>query len=295
MGVFNLAKLFGMTIRESANDGSDFTNPDADYRRLFLGEDGQLHVKDSAGAVTDIGGAVADILDLPTAETDTTLVLAPDGAGGVEFRAETGGGGSTGARYPVQEAVFASASTNSANQSVGTTPTNGNLMVLVSANEGAFNITGITQTNVTWSKVAESTASTAPHCEIWKGVVSGSAGTSITVAYSGTTFTTWLVQEWSGVTGTLDQSATATTVTSKYIPLITPTVSTALVISGGTESTFAADFSALYSPQLMPAAARVSSSTNVAFGWGFPGTNPVLAAWVNTHGGTSSFVTVSLT
>src|SRR6187551_3470225 len=44
-----------MTIRESANDGSDFTNPGADYRRLFLGEDGQLHVKDSAGTVTDIG------------------------------------------------------------------------------------------------------------------------------------------------------------------------------------------------------------------------------------------------
>jgi hypothetical protein len=36
---------------------------------------------------------VADILDLPTAEMDDTLVLAPDGAGGVEFRAETGGGG----------------------------------------------------------------------------------------------------------------------------------------------------------------------------------------------------------
>lgn len=52
----------GIIIRESLDDGSDFSNPDADYRRLFLGEDGQLHVKDSAGAVTDIGsgsGAVA--------------------------------------------------------------------------------------------------------------------------------------------------------------------------------------------------------------------------------------------
>jgi len=39
-----------------------------------------------------ISGA-ADILDLPTAEMDDALVLAPDGAGGVEFRAETGGGG----------------------------------------------------------------------------------------------------------------------------------------------------------------------------------------------------------
>lgn len=32
--------------------------------------------------------AVADIVDIPTAEMDDTLVLAPDGAGGVEFRAE---------------------------------------------------------------------------------------------------------------------------------------------------------------------------------------------------------------
>lgn len=52
-GVFSTAKLHAMTIRESATDGSDFTNPDADYRRLFLGEDGKLHVKDSAGTVTD--------------------------------------------------------------------------------------------------------------------------------------------------------------------------------------------------------------------------------------------------
>lgn len=53
MGQFSLAELFGMTIRESANDGSDFTNPSADYRRLFLGEDGLLHVKDSSGTVTN--------------------------------------------------------------------------------------------------------------------------------------------------------------------------------------------------------------------------------------------------
>lgn len=52
-GVFSEAQLFGMTIRESATDGSDFTNPAADYRRLFLGEDGLLHVKDSSGTVSD--------------------------------------------------------------------------------------------------------------------------------------------------------------------------------------------------------------------------------------------------
>lgn len=55
---FSTEPLFGMTIRESATDGSDFTNPAADYRRLFLGEDGQLHLRDSAGAITDIGGGL---------------------------------------------------------------------------------------------------------------------------------------------------------------------------------------------------------------------------------------------
>lgn len=83
--------IYGLQIRESANDGSDFTNPDTDYRIAFLGEDGVWHFKDSAGTVTSPAG-VGDILDLPTAETDDTLVLAPDGAGGVEFRAEAGGG-----------------------------------------------------------------------------------------------------------------------------------------------------------------------------------------------------------
>lgn len=65
-------------------------------------ENGQIYYNDSDekfrvyedGAWVDMvgGSGVSDILDLPTAETDDTLVLAPDGAGGVEFRAETGGG-----------------------------------------------------------------------------------------------------------------------------------------------------------------------------------------------------------
>ncbi len=57
MGLFSDSKVFSLNIRESATDGSDFTNPDADYRRLFLGEDGLLHLIDSAGNVTTPGGA----------------------------------------------------------------------------------------------------------------------------------------------------------------------------------------------------------------------------------------------
>lgn len=61
MGAIEDHNIYGLTVRESATDGSDFTNPGADYRRLFLGEDGALHLKDSAGSVTDVGGAGGDV------------------------------------------------------------------------------------------------------------------------------------------------------------------------------------------------------------------------------------------
>lgn len=62
---------------------------------LPAGTNGHILTLDS-GEATGVKWAAnagaADILDLPTVETDTSLVLAPDGAGGVEFRAEVGGG-----------------------------------------------------------------------------------------------------------------------------------------------------------------------------------------------------------
>ena len=88
MGKFSLANLFGITIRESANDGSDFTNPDADYRRLFLGEDGTLKTKDSAGTVATISGsgiaatlldAKGDLIAASAADTAARLAVGTDG------------------------------------------------------------------------------------------------------------------------------------------------------------------------------------------------------------------------
>ena len=49
--------IYGIQLRESANDGSDFSNGDVDYRVIFLGEDGLLHAKDSSGTVTGLGGS----------------------------------------------------------------------------------------------------------------------------------------------------------------------------------------------------------------------------------------------
>ena len=67
----------GVIIRESANDGSDFSNPAADYRRLFLGEDGLLHVKDSAGSVTSpYTGGGQGLVDFATARRTSGNITA---------------------------------------------------------------------------------------------------------------------------------------------------------------------------------------------------------------------------
>lgn len=48
-------------LQEVATDGSDTPTPAADYRRVFLGEDGELHLIDSADVVTDVSGAAGSV------------------------------------------------------------------------------------------------------------------------------------------------------------------------------------------------------------------------------------------
>jgi len=72
-------KFPGIILNEAADDGSDFSNPDADYRRLFLGEDGALHLKDSAGAVTDVDVGIPETLI--AAKGDLIVGTANDTAG----------------------------------------------------------------------------------------------------------------------------------------------------------------------------------------------------------------------
>ncbi len=52
-----------------------------------------LTVQDKDLTIAGLDDIITEILDLSTTELDDTLVLAPDGSGGVEFRAESGGGG----------------------------------------------------------------------------------------------------------------------------------------------------------------------------------------------------------
>ena len=75
-------------LQEAADDGSDFSNPSADYRVVFLGEDGSLHAKDSSGTVTALGGtgiaeslldAQGDIIVASAADTAARLALGASG------------------------------------------------------------------------------------------------------------------------------------------------------------------------------------------------------------------------
>lgn len=43
-----------LILEEVADDGSATPTPAADHRALFLGEDGELHLKDSSGSVSDV-------------------------------------------------------------------------------------------------------------------------------------------------------------------------------------------------------------------------------------------------
>lgn len=66
---------------------------DDETRYLYSFELFEAGASDAAAVAADLADHIDEILTHHTAETDASLVLAPDGAGGVEWRTETGGGG----------------------------------------------------------------------------------------------------------------------------------------------------------------------------------------------------------
>lgn len=81
------------------------------------------------------------------------------------------------------------------------TPTSGNKIFLFSFSNGNADLTSVTQTNVTWTKVASGTAVTSTKLNIWVGAVAASAGTTVTIVRGGGGGqAVWSVMEFTGLT-----------------------------------------------------------------------------------------------
>jgi len=289
--------------------GASPSNSRADH--VHLGVTSISHTSNAfTGPVTLVAGTSVAIVS-PSSGTFEIISSATGGGGGAHAASHEnggadeidvtglvgaggGGGGGTGGRYPVQEKLGGHSNVNSLAASFDTAPTDGNIIIMTIESEGTTNVTSIVQTNVTWTKLAESTASTAPHSEIWKGVVAAGAGTLCTVNWSGTAQCGWFASEWSGLAGTLDQSASVTNVASQYIPIITPTDAAALVVTGAAFSTFGGNFDVFSGPLLsrFTASALVAQTHGTA--WGFPGIQSMYGLLVNPRSGTFSGVTISI-
>ena len=166
---------------------------------------------------------------LPKLDNNSAHFL--NGAGA--WSTPAGGGGSLLGSVPVQMANNAASGT-SYTITLGSTPTNGNKLILVGgAQSVSGSISSITQTNVTWSQLHGYGANGA-YVDIWVGSVGASAGTSIAVVHAAGSFTAGRVGEWAGLAGTLDTSKDATGTSADYPGVIgfLPATAGALIVGG---------------------------------------------------------------
>jgi hypothetical protein len=258
-----------------------------------------------AGAGSGTLTTVEEVDGSPTDSAVTKLVF-PNGTLGITAHVATytptggGGGGLPMGKLPLHSDTQAgSTNTNSLALTLGSTPTNGNLLILVSGRDDNGTISSITQTNVTWTLVAKATA--APMVEVWKGVVSASPGTGITVAYSTTSFSQYVVTEWVGITGTLDTSVVNSGTTAlgnrPRTPSILPGQTDALVIGGMTTTSNGTPYNSpgVFGNLRTPDCHAASAAMRMLCVFGFPGQTYAHAIANESNSGTQSGVLVSLT
>lgn len=160
-------------LQEVASDGSDTSNPPADFRALILGEDGALHLRDSGGTVTDVGGDISAHTGDTTDAHDASAISIVDS--GTYF---TG----TDVEAALQELGAATASPDLAGKELDFVERTSNLSI-TGTNEGTAN-TAVTGASVAYdgSTVVEITW----YCQAAE--LSGSANNSIIILlYDGAT------------------------------------------------------------------------------------------------------------
>jgi len=119
-----------------------------------------------------------DILDIPTAETDDTLVLAPNGAGGVGFRSAFAM-----ILPPVLQVNTSYYGSGDPHVQTVTAPAGATILVVISETRAPI---GVTQTNVTWTQRYAGNAGSL-YTTIYTGAIAGAAGTSISADYASST------------------------------------------------------------------------------------------------------------
>jgi hypothetical protein len=142
-------------------------------------------------------------------------------------------------------------------------------------------VSSVTQTNVTWTKIHSAANGSNSGVEIWKGVPSGTPGTTVTWAMSASQLIEAYVTEWpsaAGLSGTLDQSSDQTgTAQTMRSGVIVPTSSTALALHliahGPTLATYS------WPIGLTPVGTVVGALCQPSYAW--PGQTPVCAAFQN--------------
>jgi hypothetical protein len=236
-----------------------------------------------------------------------TKIIAPVGAivqtaagkAKITIPAGAGGGGVTGFKPIQDKASGAGSNTNSLALTLGSTPTNGNILLACIDRDATGAITSITQTNVTWTQLISSGNGTAPVVEIWKGVVGASAGTTLTIACATTTYTGVHVSEWAGITATIVDSATASGVTfspgwaGPSTPTLLPTNAAALVIGACSTESNGTTYKMVNGAQSFDGMIAVGSTCCV--GYDFPGKKPIKIVSPQSNGSKGSACIISLT
>lgn len=198
----------------------------------------------------------------------------------------------TGARYPYQVVSGSSSSTNSKAITV-TAPTSGHKILLCTLNEGTSSVTSVTQTNVTWSNLLIASAGVAPVIELWLGTVSASAGTTCTIAFSGTSFCNGVYTEWDNLTGTVNASDTRHVTTdatgSHAIPIVTASNFSALTITAGSTTSNGTQFSAFSGRGLV-----FATTSTLGIAYGFLGLEPSYGFLTGGSSATSSGLTAAI-
>lgn len=252
----NTSLIYGVHIRESATDGSDFTNAAADYRVLFLGEDGLLHVKDSAGTVT-------------SPFTSATSYAQPT----------------------IDSSGVNGASTTSLAVTISAAASGKRLVVIVFSN--ARDVNTPTCTNVTFTEVLSSVFSTTCYLSVYVGVATGTTGTTVTITATGSNTINAVVDTISNtLTPTAGTPATvnntdAATITGTLLGPITPAAGTfwiaaAAQVTNTTPLLFRA--SQPFVSTFVRSTLASGAATNFVYGYGISLGGSVIA-W--TEGGTS--------